>query len=422
VSRLAKWATRALISTGSVEALQESLARKFDEFCGHVAELLCPLSSLSQLAKHAPDSYRPIALGVFDFLIALLSGAKNAQVHSCSKIKKSKRARAPCVDASLVIETVRRAVKLLVHSAEFVDDEFHRVVDVLVSIAEGKDGNVFGFAAQNVMYVEGQGKSNAGEQDAALYLANAVCRLSSCVGIVLLARQRRFSSKISPRSFLSAILCCQDEHPDVRLLFARHVHNCILRKRLPFRWVACYALMAVDPDAENSREARTMCSEVIRNRRYLHRLAVQRSERQEVLAQLLPEAALPVVIWVSANHPDVGDDAGRGYDESAKYLDFFLDRLLESTEYAAILHDLLASIALTANDVVPGEESDKHVHELTKAASSLLNRKQAGRIWHVEHTCRPSLPPDLFRSRRRQPAKPDDGAHQASKQSTERYE
>jgi hypothetical protein len=108
------------------------------------------------------------------------------------------------------------------------------------------------------------------------------------------------------------------------------------------------------------------------------------------------------LIWVLASHPDVEHDAELGYVESEKYMDFFLDRLVECTDYTSVLVESLAHVALSrdACDVKRDREpskSSKQISALAGIAATILTKKQTGRIWHVEETCKMALPADIFR-------------------------
>jgi hypothetical protein len=397
----AKWSTRTIISFGDVVLLRSELIKRIDDFNGDLESLICPITSLSQLAKHAGDVYKPIALESFDFAQALLSGLKNSVVLAfLSKSNPGTGRKIPSVSSSAVSETTGRAIKLFVYSTRFVEDEISNVVGLLVSIVVEQNGNVFQIPEGKLHYDSELSFADEIRLDSVAELSS-ICRLCACRGVIFLARSPLFYNKIRPSEFLSVVFCAQDEHPDVRLLFAKHVHLCLQRKRLPFRWIVSLVLMAVDPDKDNLDEVRSMCASLIRQRRRGFAQAVKRHGLSKSLHQLLPEAVVPVLIWVLANHPDIENDPEKDYAKHEKYLDFFFDRLLECTEYASVLHETLAQVAIAKDitkvkgNLVPST-STSHIAIVAQTASALLTKKQAGRTWHVDQTYSLLLPSDLF--------------------------
>jgi hypothetical protein len=271
---------------------------------------------------------------------------------------------------------------------------------LLVSIVVEKYGNVFQMSEDKLHNETEFSFADEIRLDSVAELSS-VSRLCACRGVIFLARSPMFYNKIRPSDYLSVVFCAQDEHPDVRLLFARHVYLCLQKKRLPFRWIVALVLMAVDPDKDNLDEVRSMCTSLIRQRRRGFAQALSRHGQTKNLHQLLPESVVPVLIWVLANHPDIENDAEKDKAKHERYLDFFFDRLLESTEYASVLHETLAQVAIAKDatkvkrDLAPST-STSQIAIVAQTASAILTKKQAGRIWHVDQTCSVLLPSDLF--------------------------
>jgi hypothetical protein len=168
--------------------------------------------------------------------------------------------------------------------------------------------------------------------------------------------------------------------------------------------------MAVDPDKDNLSEVRGLLSSLVRSRRRAF-VAEKSRQKQRVGSgasraglQFLPEAALPELIWVIANHPDAECDEENGFDESVRYLDFFFDRLLETNDYAAVLNEYLNNVSMavdatemTARDGGIGPSS-RRISELARIGTATLKKKQSGRRWNLDaHPGQTTLPSEFFR-------------------------
>ncbi|CAN8071923.1 unnamed protein product [Agarophyton chilense] len=383
--KLSKWGCRAYIhlnknDSDAIRKLGKDLAAKLDAFTGKVEAIVAPVASLSQLAKHAPTSFKSCALECFDFSRALLSGTMNGVIHSAQdaddenetltadlqEMKKTLSENhifgpetgllaAEMLDrrSLCTAELVQRAVKLLVYTLAFQDDEESiAVIDILMRICDDTQGDVFSIANQTKeetpdddIEIQSQSETNVVKKDddeelpkhvldasPSLKAVFAVCRLYAGRGILYLSRQARFFRKITPHVFISTLLLAQDPSSTVRLSFAKSVFNSILRKRLQLRWSVALALMAVEPVMENLSQARMLLTAIFRRRRRLYNHARQTGKSANL--QLLPESAVPELIWVLAHFPGVQIDQEAGFIESQKCLELFLDRLLESNEHA----------------------------------------------------------------------------------------
>eukprot|EP00737_Agarophyton_chilense_P001433 gb/GEZJ01001609.1/.p1 GENE.gb/GEZJ01001609.1/~~gb/GEZJ01001609.1/.p1 ORF type:complete len:1239 (-),score=208.74 gb/GEZJ01001609.1/:1109-4501(-) len=449
--KLSKWGCRAYIhlnknDSDAIRKLGKDLAAKLDAFTGKVEAIVAPVASLSQLAKHAPTSFKSCALECFDFSRALLSGTMNGVIHSAQdaddenetltadlqEMKKTLSENhifgpetgllaAEMLDrrSLCTAELVQRAVKLLVYTLAFQDDEESiAVIDILMRICDDTQGDVFSIANQTKeetpdddIEIQSQSETNVVKKDddeelpkhvldasPSLKAVFAVCRLYAGRGILYLSRQARFFRKITPHVFISTLLLAQDPSSTVRLSFAKSVFNSILRKRLQLRWSVALALMAVEPVMENLSQARMLLTAIFRRRRRLYNHARQTGKSANL--QLLPESAVPELIWVLAHFPGVQIDQEAGFIESQKCLELFLDRLLESNEHAGILNEYIEclSIAQVASDR-DDNQGTEYVIELSRIAGGILRKKQSGRKWNLsDYPGRVALPMDMFKT------------------------
>lgn len=437
-TKLVKWASRAMIWLSSSATCSASLltdvvkssARQINVFSGDTESLVGPVTALSQYAKHSASVFKPVALEAFDFSKALLCGSYNSKISSALKGNRvgslSNRRRSQSLArrssipsaladddfrlpdrlsdkrASCLAELVHRAVKLMVYALESLDqsdDELNSVFETLLNIILGKNGDVFGLSENDVEESEEDDEEYKPESDS-IRTVCALSRLFAGRGILYLARHPKFFRNVSPPIMISTLLLAQDENPDIRITFAKAISNQILKKRLPFRWVVALPLMAVDPVRENLMKVRNFLASLLRHRRKVFERA--KLEGRSGSMQLLPESAIPDLIWVLANLPDVEADREAGFLESQKCLEMLLERLLESNDYAGILNEYIGSLSISqdateSQDEGPGEKTDR-IHELSRIAGAILKTKQAGRKWNlVEHVGNVLLPKDMFR-------------------------
>eukprot|EP00178_Gracilaria_changii_P025166 TRINITY_DN770_c0_g1_i1.p1 TRINITY_DN770_c0_g1~~TRINITY_DN770_c0_g1_i1.p1 ORF type:complete len:1599 (-),score=326.01 TRINITY_DN770_c0_g1_i1:4651-9447(-) len=453
--RLSKWGCRAYVhlkrnDPDSITKLGKSLAAKLDSFTGIIEAIVAPLAALSQLAKHASSCFKSCALECFDFSRALLRGTMNSLIRATGDIvnedamnvnntlwqdtKEMKNmlsnshifgAETGALAAEMVdrrslclAELVQRAVKLLVYSLAFQDDEeCLAVIDILMRICDDTHGDVFSIFERakeeplNAVKVEAQSDSSVvvkKEADVEMHdqasngpgpsltAVFAVCRLCAGRGVLYLSRQSRFFRKLTPLVFVTTMLLAQDSSPTVRLSFAKSVYNSIMRKKLQLRWSVALGLMAVEPVMENLAQARTMLTSIFRYRRKVYNHTRQKGKSASML--LLPESVVPDLIWVLAHLPGVELDHEMGFLESQKCLELFLDRLLESNEHAGILNQYIESlsIAQVATDR-DGKQGTEFVIELSRIAGGIVRKKQAGRKWNLsDDPGRVVLPADMF--------------------------
>lgn len=430
-SALAKAAARAAIHLQnrlpeSEEALTElgnSLVFELDSFSGDPESIVAPLTALTQFAKYAPRNFKVMSLGCFDFSRGILSGALNAKIEAAGQNDDSKEARSPRhktnetltpifgrhtdeLSKSITVpehlcraSVVQQATKLIAYSLPYLEDEeLSGVIKVLLNVAFEKRGRVFGVKYGDDSDYEDQ--ETAGSEPSSSHVMYAACRLFAGRAISFLAGNPKFLRNISPDVLCSALLLLQDENASVRMCFAKKICDCIMKKRLPLRWVVGLALMAVDPNRKNIGHVKALLSSVFRHRRRIYEQAKRESHKTSLV--LLPEGTVPELIWVLANLPDVEMDEANGYQESEKCLQFFLDRLLETNEHAGILHEYIESLSI-AQVVNEDEDSGpgpctRRIIELGQIAAAILKKKQAGRKWNLaEHPGRVALPRDMFR-------------------------
>eukprot|EP00172_Hildenbrandia_rubra_P003038 Plantae.Rhodophyta-Hildenbrandia_rubra.ctg4422.p1 GENE.Plantae.Rhodophyta-Hildenbrandia_rubra.ctg4422~~Plantae.Rhodophyta-Hildenbrandia_rubra.ctg4422.p1 ORF type:complete len:638 (+),score=100.61 Plantae.Rhodophyta-Hildenbrandia_rubra.ctg4422:38-1951(+) len=408
-----KWATRVLAKIyrcGKDIVPQETwnditmdLSEKLDNFKGDLSTIVAPLHSLAQLAKFAPKIFKKVSLQSFDFARSLLSGSWNSQIetHRASVVRKTspakrtrrKRSRSLSDEESESVsldkaaaESIKAATKVLVNALPYVDaaDELPSTLSTLTKILKS-GGDVY----------DRYSDDDEGREKRCDDVTCGLMRLAASLAILRLARNPAYFQKLPPSTFLICLLTAQDPLADIRLSFVSKIHSMILRKHLPFRWVTGLALMAVDPDRDNLNAVRELMTSLIRRRRYLIRNWTKNTQ----ITNMLPEAELPVLLWVIANHPDAVDDAANGYDESSKYIEFFLDRLLDQHDYAGVLSQKLQAVSMASDAVSQSPGSAERLVALSRLGGSILQKKQAGRKWNLDKIPGDiSLPGDLFRS------------------------
>ncbi len=445
-SYMAKWATRALVQvckgfSSSDEVWERTLnllVKELEENINNAKFLLSPYSSLVQLAKHAGSVFKTVYVRVLDHARLLMFGQYNEnlrtnltldgeeEVDETADGKVSpfrafwKSSFAPICGTSRMVcddpildlyvaclaELCTRAVKLMVycvHAADLDEDEVIEIMKLLKYGAEIKRGDVFDlrlkFEDEDGQEVEDPSDAH---QNPSFVSAWNVIRLACCSGMLYLARSPRYFKAVNPTDINWALHCTSDPRAEVRIAFARDLNRYVVRKGLPFRWISALALMAVDPEKENLSEVRTMLTTSLRRKRNHIRSRLQNNP--STLRKLLPEVTMPVLIWLIAHHPDAAnpdEEVKRDYNlGSEKLMEFLLDRLLDSNEYAAVIHEYLDALAV-AKDIGDDEdeisEVTKRIHTLARTCSVLLKKKQAGRKWNLlEHPGIVALPGDLF--------------------------
>lgn len=408
------------------------LAKRIDSFHGNVENLAAPLSALTEFAKRDPLIFKPVALKSFDFARALLNGTMNVQIKDCLSEADLDQDASPFHEVSnessrdilrslgrgdvetlyrgidsvfrlYVAEVISRASKLLVYSLNFIDssEEIGSVIETLVRNLGDRRGDVFQIGnthssaaeSDSVRRDETGTLSFSSVSDAIMCACN---RLSIGRSIIYLARQRDYFLSISPANMVTTLLVGQDEHPVVRLSFARCIRAKVMKKHLPLRWTAMMAMMAVDPVAENVASVKAMLIQVFWQRRMLLERAVQGEKKYT--SQILPESVLADLIWVLANLPGA-EEEDNDLPESSRCIEFLIECLCDSKEYAIVLNEYIESISIAEDATEPngGGVKTERIRKLCKMANKVLRKRLAGRKIDLEHTRKVTLPRDFYR-------------------------
>lgn len=414
--------------------LLPELASRLDLFDGNVEHIISPLASLCQIAKRAPNKYKPIALKSFDFARSLLSGGMNNVIHthlSEADTNESGSRFSEIADVSTqdmvrrlgrgdvetlyngidndfrlsMAEVVSRASKLLVYSLHYVDfsEETDSIAETFDRILKELRGDVFKTTREMLdTNLDSDSGNDAANNDVSLTtVSNAVMcacnRLSIGRAVLYLARKEEFFMSITPERMVTTVLLGQDEHPLVRLSFAGWIQVDVVRKRLPIRWTVAMALMAVDPVSGNAAKVKKMLTSVFRHRRKICEIAAQ--TRKSYTSQFLPESTLADLLWTLSNLPDVETEKESGYPESTKCIEFLIDCLCESREYANILNEYIESVCIAedATEPVGGGQKTERLRDMCRIASTVLRKRFLGRKLDLEHTRHIELPRDLYR-------------------------
>lgn len=413
--------------------LLSEIMTMLDSFDGNVEQLIAPLASLCQFAKRTPDIYRAIAMKSFDFARALLGGSMNKIIHDhLSKSTTECYSRFSEISDVLsqdiarrlgrgevetlyngidndfrlsVAEVTSRSSKLLAYGLHHVDfkEEMGNVAETLTTILNEQRGDVFEVTRDAMSTGNDQDFEHAAANDdvSLTTVSDAVMcacnRLSIGRAILYLARKKEFFMCVSPEKLVTTLLVAQDEHPLVRLCFARCVQLDVARKCLPIRWTVSMALMAVDPVNGNVAKVKKMLTRVFQHRRKLCEIAAQK--RTSFTSQFLPESTIADLIWVLSNLPAVEIEQECGYPESSKCVEFLIDCLCESKEYANILNEFIGSVCIAedATEPVGGGVKTERLKDMCRIASKALQKRLLGRKLDLEHTGRIELPRDLYR-------------------------
>lgn len=420
--------------------LLSELMSRLDSFDGNVEHLIGPLASLCQIAKRAPVTYKSIALKSFDFARSLLNGEMNNLIRKHLSKADSNEGDSRFSEISNVLsqdiarrlgrgevetlfngidndfrlsmaEVVSRASKLLVYSLHHVDfsEETDSVAKTFNRILEERRGDAF-MTTPDILGMKNDSDSDNEDvnnnasftavSDAVMCACN---RLSMGRAVLYMARKEEFFASITPERMVTTVLLGQDEHPLVRLSFAGWIQVDVVRKRLPIRWTVTMALMAVDPVSGNAAKVKKMLTSVFQHRRKLCEIVAQK--RKHYTSQFLPESTLADLLWTLSNLPEVEMEQESGYPESTKCIEFLIDCLCESREYASILNEYIETVCIAedATEPIGGGEKTRRLKDMCRIASAVLRKRFLGRKLDLEHTRHIELPNDLYRisSRRR---------------------
>uniref|UniRef100_A0A7S0ZHT4 Uncharacterized protein n=1 Tax=Timspurckia oligopyrenoides TaxID=708627 RepID=A0A7S0ZHT4_9RHOD len=371
-------------------------------------------NALAKLATRIPNTFYAICgWSCFDYLVELLRNDSdeyvekrqqwlrvNAVKEESKSQKKRKRSvskeNANAWDWQAAIGALRLLLNSIIAacisnkslntsetSPVFVEEGVPRAQQFLRLCVDivGVEGDVLG-------RFEEEGMEDERAEDAGC----SMLRLAAATSVLKLCRHRELRGKVEWRDILSIMLTTQDALPDIRLKFAEKLTHGILSRRLTPFWLCALVFMAIDPDRQNLISARSMCSQIV----VCIRAKIKQSNsdgKARVNLTREPESLLPYVIWLVANHPDIEVDAQNELSESQAYLSFFFDILLDSSDYATYLVQILQTILMTT-DAREGNESDlvlrdaakrytARLHLVAECAMNILKQKSSGKRWDL---------------------------------------
>ncbi|XP_065058072.1 sister chromatid cohesion protein PDS5 homolog B-like isoform X1 [Rhopilema esculentum] len=229
-------------------------------------------------------------------------------------------------------------------------------------------------------------------------------RLAAANGILKLVENVHYADVISVKQFLRIAWTVQDSCYEVRQKFSVKLHKALEVLKLPLDYLAFFMLSAVDPSKDRRNQARQMIAKNAQTRRDYIKQNPNVASRPYTI---LPEYALPYVIYLMAHNPDFDPKKGDSLSEAKEYLWFFLEPLLGSkAENSSFLKKLAENIKQVQDAEDPDNDvSNEKLYVICDIVIWLLTNKIHTLVLK-DFPGNPVLPKKLFHAAKK-PAKPN---------------
>ena len=391
-NKSSKWAIRALSRafphyTSGIKNLCEALVKKckYDKISGDLPTIL---DCLGELALRFSSIFTPFHDQVTSFVVKeVLMKLHEEDQHTTTTKTKTRTLTEEDEwreDVSFEICAKISGIKLLVKQIEGLSDNlphYSKPVYKLLTAILHHGGNVVAVGRSRRRSGDGGTESNESNHHAwdksRLRLA-AACSLAKLDGIFF-QKSQYTAMMLTPVDFHKLALVAQDACYEVRRLFVRKISKLLGRLALPVQYMCVLSLAAVDPEADNVRQAKILLENAISTRRNILRTNANAQRRRYVL---LPEYAVPPLISLLAHHPDFSERE-EDLHEFERYLNFFLDGILHHADHYSFLNNLVETIKQYEDRLVDGSSggSSRPMYVICDLALLLINRRAHNRQW-----------------------------------------
>ncbi|KAK5577587.1 hypothetical protein RB653_002530 [Dictyostelium firmibasis] len=171
-------------------------------------------------------------------------------------------------------------------------------------------------------------------------------KIHIAIGLLRVFQRSAYEKEITPEQFIlicnsTSITTKQRGDPLIRRLIEKLAKVMILN-RLPMKYMAAFGMAAQQPYSVLALVRKHTTSIIKTRRMVISRLAASLSMAKN-LTEFYPESSMPYFLYVVSHREDFERDAP-DYIESACYLNFFIDLLVEEADNYSIIHTIFTKL------------------------------------------------------------------------------
>ncbi|KAN0003730.1 hypothetical protein ACTFIZ_009893 [Dictyostelium cf. discoideum] len=171
-------------------------------------------------------------------------------------------------------------------------------------------------------------------------------KIHIAIGLLRVFQRSQYEKEITPQQFIlicnsTSITTKQRGDPLIRRLIEKLAKVMILN-RLPMKYMAAFGMAAQQPYSVLALVRKHSTSIIKTRRMVISRLAASLSMAKN-LTEFYPESSMPYFLYVVSHREDFERDAP-DYIESACYLNFFIDLLVEEADNYSIIHTIFTKL------------------------------------------------------------------------------
>ncbi|EGC32680.1 hypothetical protein DICPUDRAFT_56943 [Dictyostelium purpureum] len=220
-------------------------------------------------------------------------------------------------------------------------------------------------------------------------------KLQIAIGLLKIFQKSAYEKEITPSQFIllcnstSITLKTRNDHLIKKII--EKLAKYLRLNRLPMKYMCAFGMAAQQPNSVLTM-VRKLSNSIIKTRRaVITRLAPQITDIKK-LGEFYPESSMPYFLYVVSHREDF---ARENYIESAIYLNFFMDLLIEESDNYSIIHSTLTSIKKTTDALEP--KSKNHIIAAEISLQILAHQHEQKKWKPQKHPVEIILPDKFFK-------------------------
>ncbi|KAN0015511.1 hypothetical protein ACTFIU_008246 [Dictyostelium citrinum] len=186
-------------------------------------------------------------------------------------------------------------------------------------------------------------------------------KIHIAIGLLRVFQRSQYEKEITPEQFIlicnsTSITTKQRGDPLIRRLIEK-LAKVMKLNRLPMKYMAAFGMAAQQPYSVLALVRKHSTSIIKTRRMVISRLAASLSMAKN-LTEFYPESSMPYFLYVVSHREDFERDAP-DYIESACYLNFFIDLLVEEADNYSIIHTIFTKLKRSTDKL--DKKSKNHI-------------------------------------------------------------
>ncbi|KAJ3194017.1 hypothetical protein HK101_003653 [Irineochytrium annulatum] len=355
----------------------DTLDRDDDEGVDARTKVVARLTSLGQLALYSPEIFEDHSSFLTDFLLKeiLMKNRPNSphQLHDDGAEVEWVTLDKLDVEGQLKVLAVKYYVKRLRGLAKVAENDAKASESKEDDAASMQVAITSSIPVYNMLnrILQRDGEIVKTDDTPALIRSHLV--LVATISLIKLSSFAKYDLRLTPLDRCRLSLTIQDPKWQVRSPVIDKLRKLLSTREIPFQFHVLLMITAHEPDVEIKNKART----------FLLRQAKLQRTAESNAATL--EGEFTMLLYMLAHHPDFGTKDVEDINNSAKYIDFFLDIIATADNVSYLFH-----CAAQLKTVQDRTHQAKGIYHLSDLAQYLIQDHCAQHGWSL-----PSYPASI---------------------------